>query len=208
MIANLITLFRIFLLVFILILLDQFSINTHIWAFFLTIFLISLDALDGIVARWRKEESEVGGVLDILVDRIVENCFWIYFASRGIISVWIPIIILSRGLFTDSIRSLALSRGMTAFGEKSLQKSKIGKAIVSSRLSRGLYGFSKILAFLSLIILQSVSITNNEFRIDRNIQYIIGILCYTIIYFTVAFCIVRAIPVFLDSRKYLFTNKN
>lgn len=202
--ANLITMFRLFLLFFIFVIMDYGGFIGYIWAFILTIILISLDAVDGIVARWLKEDSIIGGVFDIVVDRIVENCFWIFFAARGIIPVWIPFVILTRGLLTDDIRSVALSKGMTAFGKTSLQKSWLGKAIVSSRWSRGLYGFSKMMAFLSLIALGAISIPDSQVHFSLSSrQYIINI-GYTFIYISVAYCIIRAIPVFIDSLPFLF----
>lgn len=206
--ANLITLFRLVLLFVIFLIMDFGGLYGHLWGIFLTVFIIALDGIDGVIARWLKETSEFGGLFDIVVDRIVENCFWIYFAARGIIPVWIPFIILSRGFFTDGIRSVALSKGMTAFGEKSLQKSALGNALVSSKLSRGLYGFSKILAFISLIALQGLTLPGSDSLVPDNIKNVIRISGYIIVYFTVAFCIVRAIPVLLDSRSFLFRAKN
>ena len=206
--ANLITLFRLMLLFVIFLIMDFGGLYGHLWGIFLTVFIIALDSIDGVIARWLKETSEFGGLFDIVVDRIVENCFWIYFAARGFIPVWIPFIILSRGFFTDGIRSVALSKGMTAFGEKSFQKSALGKALVSSKLSRGLYGFSKILAFISLIALQGLTLPGSDSLFPDNIKNVIRISGYIIVYFTVAFCIVRAIPVLLDSRSFLFRAKN
>jgi CDP-diacylglycerol---glycerol-3-phosphate 3-phosphatidyltransferase len=206
--ANLITLFRLFLLFFIFFILDRGGLEGHIWGIFLTVFIIALDGLDGVIARRLKETSEFGGVFDIVVDRIVENCFWIYFAAKGIIPLWIPFLILSRGFFTDGVRSVALSKGMTAFGDKSFQKSAIGKIIVSSKWSRGLYGFSKIAAFLSLIVMQGLSLQDTESMLTENLRNVIRLSGYFIIYFTVAFCILRAVPVFLDSRSFLFKAKN
>lgn len=206
--ANLITFFRLGLLFAIFLIMDYAGFQGHVWAIFLTILLISLDAVDGVVARWLNEASELGGIFDIVADRIVENCFWIYFAAQGVISVWIPFIVLTRGLLTDDIRSIALSKGMTAFGAKTLQRSVLGKAIVSSRLSRGLYGLSKALAFLSLISIEGLSMPGSEFLIGRSSHHIITSSGYTIIYITVGVCILRGIPVFMDSLSFLFPKRN
>jgi CDP-diacylglycerol--glycerol-3-phosphate 3-phosphatidyltransferase len=187
---------------------DYAGFRGHLWAIFLTLFLIALDGLDGIVARWLKEASDIGGVFDIVVDRIVENCFWIYFAARGAISVWLPFIVLTRGLLTDEIRSVAFSKGLTAFGEKTLQKSVIGKALVSSRWSRGLYGLSKALAFFSLIFIQGLGMPGSELLIGKNAQHVMIVSGYTIIYVTVGFCILRGIPVFVDGFSLLFPKRD
>jgi CDP-diacylglycerol--glycerol-3-phosphate 3-phosphatidyltransferase len=187
---------------------DYAGFQGHIWAIFLTLFLISLDAVDGIVARWLKEASDIGGVFDIIADRIVENCFWIYFAARGVISVWLPFIVLTRGFLTDDIRSVALSKGMTAFGEKTLQKSAIGKALVSSRWSRGLYGLCKALAFLSLIFIQGLLTPGSELHIGENARHVLMVSGYTIIYLTIGFCILRGIPVLVDGFSLLFPKRD
>jgi CDP-diacylglycerol--glycerol-3-phosphate 3-phosphatidyltransferase len=206
--ANAITLFRLFLLFIIFFVMDRYGLQGLVWGIFLTVFLIALDGIDGVIARRLKETSEFGGVFDIVVDRIVENCFWIYFAAKGIISVWIPFIILSRGFLTDGIRSVAFSKGMTAFGNKSLQKSSLGKILVSSKVSRGLYGLSNVIAFVSLIALQGLSFPETESLLTEPWREIISLSGYSIIYFTVAFCVVRAIPVFIDSRQFLFKAKS
>ena len=208
MTANLITLFRLLLLFFIFFIVARGGLQGHIWGMFLTVFMIALDGIDGVIARWLKETSEFGGVFDIVVDRIVENCFWIYFAAKGIIPLWIPFVVLSRGFFTDGIRSVALSKGMTAFGDTSLQKSTLGKTLVSSKWSRGLYGFSKIAAFLSLIVLHGLTLQETGPMLTENVRNAIRLSGNFIVYFTVAFCIVRAIPVVLDSRSFLFRAKN
>ena len=203
--ANLITFGRLGLLFSILLMLHYGGFKGHVLSFFLTILLIALDGIDGIIARWLKETSEFGGVFDIAVDRIVENSIWVYFASRGIISFWVPIIVLTRGFLIDGIRSVALAKGMTAFGEKTLQKSRVGKILVNSAFSRGLYGISKVLSFLFLIVLQAISFPEAESFVSPLWHSKISFLTYTLVYITVAFCILRGIPVLYDSWKFIFS---
>ncbi len=207
MIANLITFSRLVFLFAVFLLLDYAGLRGHVWGFFLTVLLMSLDMVDGIVARRLNETSEFGNVFDIIIDRIVENCFWVYFACRGVISLWIPLVVICRGFFTDGIRSVALANGMTAFGEKSLQTSWLGRTLVSSHFMRGLYGVSKLLAFLFLIVIHGITLPDAAFPAGKGTINIVTIMGYAIIYFTVVFCIVRAIPVYLDSRSFLFKEK-
>ena len=206
--ANLITLLRLFLLFAIFVIIDASGLAGHLLALFLTVVLIALDGVDGVIARQLKETSEFGAVFDIVVDRIVENCFWVYFAVAGVIPVWIPLVILSRGFFTDGIRAVALTKGSAAFGEKSLQKSLVGKALVSSRWSRGLYGLSKVLSFLVLILLKGMSLPLAEIPLTPAAQAMIKVAGHNVIYFTVAFCIVRAIPVLIESRPLFSQGKS
>lgn len=208
MAANLITLSRLGVLFLIFSVLGKGEPRWHLLALVLTVLLIALDGVDGMVARLLKEVSEFGSVFDIVVDRIVENCFWIYFASRGVISVWVPFIVITRGFFTDGVRSVALAKGMTAFGESSLQKSPLGKALVTSKVSRGLYGFVKVLSFLFLIVMEGLSLPGSRAFVPEEWGQVIIYSGYATIYLTVAFCILRGIPVIVESRVFLFPERS
>lgn len=203
MLANLITLSRVFLLIVVFFCLSLEGLYSHIGALFLTIFLIALDGVDGMVARYLHQESEFGSIFDIVVDRIVENCFWIFFATRGIIPAWVPMVIVSRGFLTDAMRGAALSRGMTAFGSKSLHRSKLGTLLVSSRFSRGLYGVIKVFSFLFLIAIDSVKLQLLPGGVSQEYLHLIVVAGYVTIYCTLIFCIIRGIPVLVESRGFL-----
>ena len=205
--ANAITLSRIGILISIFVFLDSGTLNGHLLALILSVLLIVLDGVDGMVARFFKEVSEVGGMLDIAVDRIVENCFWIYFTARGILPVWIPMLVISRGFLTDGVRSVALAKGMTAFGEKTFQ-SRAGRALVTSRASRALSGLSKVLSFISLIIIHALPLPGAEAYISSEWHPIVISWGYGIVYLTVAYCILRGIPVIIESRVFLFPRKS
>lgn len=203
MFANMITLFRIFLLFVVFACLCLDGLPGHVAAFFLTVLLIALDGVDGMVARHFQQESEFGSVFDIVVDRIVESCFWIFFAVRGIIPFWFPMIIVSRGFLTDALRSIALSRGMTAFGSESLHKSRLGALLVSSRFSRGLYGVAKVISFLFLIGIDGMGLPEIQDFLDQGSRQMLLTTGYATIYFTLLLCIVRGLPVLVESRRFL-----
>lgn len=207
MIANSITLSRLFILYLVLYLVSYDSFAWHIYALLLTILLIALDGIDGMVARHFHTESEFGSVFDIVIDRIVENCFWIFFAVRGVIPVVIPIIVISRGLFTDGIRSVALAHGMTAFGEKSMQSTKLGKFLVTSKFSRGLYGTVKVISFLLLIMLDALNLSDIGNLIKPEYHEPIRIISAFAICLTVALCIIRGLPVIIESKRLIFTRR-
>ncbi len=203
MFANLITLFRMFLLIVVFACLSTDGLPGHFAAFFLTILLITLDGVDGMVARHFQQESEFGSVFDIVVDRIVESCFWIFFAARGIIPFWFPMIIVSRGFLTDAMRSVALSRGMTAFGTRSLHKSRFGALLVSSRFSRGLYGVVKVFSFLFLIVINGLELQGIPEFLGQESRQTLMTAGYSTIYFTLILCILRGLPVLVESRRFL-----
>ncbi|WP_306534000.1 CDP-alcohol phosphatidyltransferase family protein [Geobacter sp.] len=208
MIANIITLSRLVLLYVTLYIVSLNSLSLHIWALLLTFVLMVFDALDGMAARHFNVESEFGSVFDIVMDRIVESCYWIFFATRGVIPVAIPIIIISRGFVTDGIRSVALAQGMTAFGERSMQKTRLGRFIVTSRLSRGMINFLKILSFLMLILLDALNLPNAGGLINPDYHTSLrGIGIWTV-YVTVAFCVIRGLPVIYESQNLIFPKEN
>lgn len=114
----------------------------------LIITCLILDAVDGYVARNFNTVSVAGSVYDILADRIIENIFFIYFASQSLFSIWLAFIILIRGLTIDAIRNIFSFSGKTAFGEQTLHTAHWAKLITCSRTSRGIYNGLKIITFI------------------------------------------------------------
>lgn len=196
--ANKITIFRIFLVFFVVWLLFNGDMAGYIWALILTIVAFALDGLDGYVARKFNESSKLGAVLDIMSDRIVENVFWVAFASLNWLSVVFPIIALTRSFVVDSLRSVAMEQGMTAFGQSSMQSSKIGYFICSSKFARITYAVAKAIAFLFMIMSKIPGI-------DYGLSVILDGIAYYAAIIAIAFCVIRGLPVILESKK-LFEN--
>ncbi len=199
-IANIVSISRIFVAY---IAIACLYINTS-WAYFLafllTIIAFSMDGLDGYLARKLNQSSEWGSVLDILGDRIVEVSYWTVFAVMGWINIIFPLICVARAFTTDGIRSVALSKGFTAFGEKTMQSSKIGKFICASRFMRISYAVAKVMAFLLLIAVNTPGLEL------WNGTPILHTIAMTFAWIAIIFCVVRAIPVVAESGK-LFSNE-
>jgi CDP-diacylglycerol---glycerol-3-phosphate 3-phosphatidyltransferase len=167
----------------------------------LTIGAISLDALDGYLARRRQLATPLGAQLDILGDRVVENLFFTFFAVTGLISLWVPIFFFVRGTLTDFIRGVAAHAGRSGFGKNSILETWWGRSLVASRASRAAYGAMKCLCFCylgaELTALRwpalALSIAQTA-RINLAAEMLVGA--------TVAFCIVRAVPVIWEGRRY------
>lgn len=206
--ANVITIGRIILMYVLVWMLYSHDVLQRIFAFFLAIVIIILDAVDGYVARKRNETSQFGGVLDITGDRIVENVFWIVFADLDIIPMWIPIFMMSRGFITDAMRSQALSKGKTAFGENTMMVTYLGKFLVSGRFMRAFYGVIKGITFPYLIfvtiftdkVLTNADLSNLSWLIPYATQ--IGLMLSI---FTALVSLVRGLPVVIEGR-HLFAN--
>ncbi len=199
--ANFISIFRIFVAFFAIYLLFIPATWSYILAFLLTVIAFILDGVDGYIARKFNEASQLGSVLDIMGDRIVEASYWIVFAILGWLNPIFPIICVTRAFTTDSLRSVALAQGYTAFGETSMQTSKIGKFICSSKFMRISYAVAKVVAFILLILSNTPGF---EICPMFNLINIIAIISAWI---AIIFCVIRGIPVVIESKK-LFEKNN
>ena len=192
--ANFITMSRIFLAIITISILFIHTTPMYITAFFLTAIVIWFDGLDGFVARLLKESSRFGAMLDILGDRIVENVYWIAFCALGFVPAWIPIVVVTRGLLTDGVRSLAFEKGYTAFGTTTMQQNPIAKFIVASNTVRFSYAVFKAFAFAFLILAYIPA--------DYQGKDVITTIAYVCVYVTVFLCVLRGIPVLLESKRF------
>ena len=198
--ANFVSIFRIFVAFLAIYLLFIPTTPAYIAAFVLTAIAFSLDGVDGWLARKFNESSQLGSVLDIMGDRIVEASYWIVFAVFGWLSPIFPLICVTRAFTTDSIRSVALAQGYTAFGDTSMQSSKIGKFICASKFMRISYAVAKVMAFMLLIIAKTPIVEAYPFAETLNTAAII------LAWIAIIFCVVRGIPVVVESKK-LFEKK-
>ncbi|MDE2887187.1 MAG: CDP-alcohol phosphatidyltransferase family protein [Gemmatimonadota bacterium] len=157
-----------------------------------------MDWLDGYAARRLGCESKVGGLLDIVGDRIAENVWWVVFAWLHLVPLWVPLVVLSRGFVTDAIRSCALTQGKTAFGETTMMRSPIGYGLVASRTSRAAYGVAKVIAFVALFILNAVQYSTS---LDPGLGSGVETVALAATYLTVALCAIRGIPVITAAKR-------
>ena len=197
--ANIITLSRIFLAFIVVALLFLKTDTATLTAVILTVFVMWFDGLDGYIARKFNETSKLGAVLDIMGDRIVENIFWISFCALGWVNVAVPIIVLTRGIITDSLRTLAFEKGYTAFGKTTMMQGKVAKFIVASNFSRFTYAVCKAVAFFFLI----AGHFPLEYALKSNILFI-GNIC---VYISVVFCVLRGLPVIIESKRFFVEEK-
>lgn len=162
-----------------------------------------LDAVDGYVARRIGRATEIGAAFDIAADRIVESVFWIYFASAGLISFWIPIIIVTRGGITDFMRTIAFTQGQTAFGEKTMMRTWWGRLLVGSRTSRVAYGVTKCAAFFALglqIVFANAPGWQSALAAGMINGLSVGAIALAVS--TVVFCLVRGVPVIVEGMRF------
>jgi phosphatidylglycerophosphate synthase len=171
-------------------------------AVLLTIAAIALDGLDGYLARTRNLATPLGAQLDILGDRVVENLFFTFFAVSGLISLWVPVFFFVRGTLTDFLRSLAARTGRSGFGTNSMLETWWGRTLVASRSSRAAYAILKCVCFCYLGLLRPAAHINASW-LTADSRHALTLAGQILVGATVGFCVVRAIPVIWEGRRYL-----
>ncbi|HZD11289.1 MAG TPA: CDP-alcohol phosphatidyltransferase family protein [Candidatus Binatia bacterium] len=200
MLANAITLSRLLFLALSVYLLHLPTFAARIIAFGLIILTIFIDAVDGMIARRRGSASALGAVLDIAIDRVVENVFWITFVSLDLVPLWIALVVVTRGILTDAVRGFAMGQGLQPF---EMMKTSWGRWLVSQRFMRGLYGFTKALAFPTLALLHSLSLLWTG---TPRAVYLppLAAVADVLVAITIAMNLLRGIPVLIESRRFFF----
>jgi phosphatidylglycerophosphate synthase len=181
------------------------SPRTGVAALALTILCVGLDGVDGYVARRSNLATPLGAQLDIVGDRVIENVFFTYFAVCGEISLWVPVIFFIRGSLTDLLRGLAETRAPLAGGRADLFRrnwllsNKWSQRIVASRTSRVAYATLKCVCFCGLGFEWMLLRTQHSIALDQ--FAVVTLAVNFIVITTVAFCLLRAVPVFWEGRR-------
>jgi CDP-diacylglycerol--glycerol-3-phosphate 3-phosphatidyltransferase len=171
----------------------------------LTVAAIALDGVDGYLARTRGLSTPLGAQLDILGDRVVENLFFTFFAVSGLVSLWVPVLFFVRGTLTDFLRGLATRSGRSGFGSSSMLDTWWGRSLVASRASRASYAVLKCVCFCWLgLLLPLRHLSPNQLGtwLGETVQQWLLSAGQMLTGVTVIFCVVRAIPVAWEGRRY------
>ncbi|MFW6098169.1 MAG: CDP-alcohol phosphatidyltransferase family protein, partial [Chloroflexota bacterium] len=191
MLANAVTLSRLLFLALCVYLLHLPSITARLAAFALIIFTIFIDAIDGMIARRRGSVSALGAVLDIAIDRVVENVFWIAFVSLGLVPLWVALVVVTRGILTDAVRGFAMGQGLQPFD---MMQTGWGRWLVSQRFMRAFYGVVKAVTFPALALLHALLLVwpgTTQAAYLPILRLVVDVL----IYLTVGINLLRGIPV-------------
>jgi phosphatidylglycerophosphate synthase len=197
MLANAITLSRLLFLALAVYLLHVPQVSGRLAAFFLVIFTIVIDAVDGIVARHRGSSGTLGAVLDIAIDRVVENVFWITFVSLELVPLWMALVVVTRGILTDAVRGFALAHGMKPF---EMMRTRWGRWLVSERFMRATYGLVKAMAFPALALLHAAQLAPSA----RAYLPLLESVALVLVLVTIGMNLLRGIPVLIESRRFFY----
>jgi CDP-diacylglycerol--glycerol-3-phosphate 3-phosphatidyltransferase len=159
----------------------------------LVVLIISLDGLDGWVARRFNQETLFGATFDIAIDRIVEVVLWVVLADLGFIGVWVALLFIIRGNLVDAIRSKGAATGTAAFD---MMQSPLGRFLVAGRFIRAFYAVLKAVTFTWILFWQPFpALTPAFWAAHGGLLADIGLgLAWT----SAAICVIRGLPVIIE----------
>jgi CDP-diacylglycerol--glycerol-3-phosphate 3-phosphatidyltransferase len=109
---NLVTMGRVVLIPFVLILIDNFNPLRTFFASLLYLLAAAGDFLDGYLARSRGEVSTLGKFLDPLADKLIVNAVLVYMVALGRVEPWVVVVLIARDLAVNGLRSIASAQGL------------------------------------------------------------------------------------------------
>jgi CDP-diacylglycerol--glycerol-3-phosphate 3-phosphatidyltransferase len=117
------------------------------------IFIIAsvTDFVDGYLARKNNQVTDTGKMLDAIADKILVNSVLIILASKGFISVMIPIVIVLRDTFVNAIKMEAASKG------------KVVAAIKSGKIKTAALMVGIVLTFFYNLPFEAINIRVSDF---------------------------------------------
>jgi len=130
---NALTLFRIFLVPFlVVVLLTKFSGREYAG---LAIFLLAAitDFFDGYFARRYNKITKLGALLDPMADKLLMSAAFISLVELGIARAWMIVIIIGREFAVDGLRSIAAQQGVV-IAASPLGKTKTVSQVVAISL--------------------------------------------------------------------------
>ena len=180
--ANIITVLRIILVPFFLIILLTKLENKEIFAFSIFVIASASDLLDGYIARKYNQITSLGKFLDPLADKFLIIGALVALVMIGTIEIWIVSLIVIREIFITSFRYYLINKKIT------LSASFLGK----------------IKTFFQIISI-SVLLIYNVFPIPYNNYFFsVGI---NLLYFALFLTIYSGIQYVLNFSKHIKTNK-
>ncbi len=116
--ANKITLARILIVPFVVILLYFPGKLTNLIAFFLFFIASATDMLDGFVARREGIVTSFGKFLDPLADKLLICSVLVMLSYLGWVPAWITIVIICRELIVTGLRAMAADEGIVIAADR------------------------------------------------------------------------------------------
>lgn len=174
---------RVFLAVLLVAGIGRWQKEVFIAAFFVVPLIITLDAVDGILARRLNSQSLLGSFVDIVADRLVEFLFLQHFIRAGLVPLWFVLIFYGRIVLTDLCRMRAFR--MERVSATGILLPRPWRYLVLSKLSRSGYAALKGIMFSVLLLVM--------YRGSNQLSF----LGFWIMLAVLAFSALRAIPILI-----------
>lgn len=185
-VPNALTLFRIFLVPFlVVVILTKFEGKEYVA---LGIFLLAsvTDWLDGFIARRLKKVTRVGMLLDPIADKLLICSALISMVELGYAPAWMIVIIIGREFAVEGLRSIASQQGFT---------------IAASGLGKG-KTISQVIAVALLILGYKLNNVLIPLGLDRSLDAeVVGKFALWVV---VAFALISGVDYFMKFSKVVF----
>ena len=109
---NLVTIGRVVLVPFVLLLIDNYSPLRTFLASLMYLGAAAGDALDGYLARKRNQVSVLGKFLDPLADKLIVTAVLVTMVALHRAPAWVVIVLIGRDLAINGLRSIASAQGL------------------------------------------------------------------------------------------------
>lgn len=135
------------------------------------------DALDGYVARRRKQITTLGILLDPIADKLLTVSAFISLVELGVAPAWMVVLIVGREFAVSGMRSIAAARGLiipaSPWGKfkTASQVIAITLLILTSTLERlGRFGFLGVAFLWVVVALALISAVDYFVRFSRSVD--------------------------------------
>jgi len=130
---NALTLFRIFLVPFlVVVLLTKFE-GREIVALGIFLIATATDFLDGWLARRRGEITTLGTLLDPIADKLLISAAFISLVEVGLVPAWMVVVVVAREFAVTGLRTIASEQGVV-IGASAWGKAKMASQITAISL--------------------------------------------------------------------------
>jgi len=109
---NVVTMGRVLLVPFVLLMIDNYNPLRTFLASLLYIGAAAGDALDGYLARKRNQVSVLGKFLDPLADKLIVTAVLVTMVALGRAPAWLVVLLIGRDLAINGLRSIASAQGL------------------------------------------------------------------------------------------------
>jgi CDP-diacylglycerol---glycerol-3-phosphate 3-phosphatidyltransferase len=177
---NFLTLSRIFLVPFLVVLLITRSPDWEIWGTILFLLAAATDYLDGYFARKNQQVTTLGTLLDPIADKLLISGAFISLVELALVPAWMVVIIVGREFAVSGLRNIAAAEGFT------IQASRMGKTKMVSQVVAvtlvilgnrwgGLVQFLARVALFSVVVFALISMAQYFWmfwgKIDQSVKY-------------------------------------